>query len=311
MLFILSLLIAYFGLYLLFLKYIKKIEFTKSNLLIYTKKFIFRIFISISVWIALIASFIIYQNKINPVELKTYTLINEKENRIIKFQEMAHLASPSFYETVKNRIKETKSNSWVLYFEWVKPANNPENLEKFNSLMWIKFWKETYKELNLLYGLKAQNNEEFLNLINDKDYQADVSFDDIINYFEENKYIIKDFKDSESIDISPILKEFKERYGFALSFIQLYNKSLINFMVKHQSLREFVMKQINKEDFFDIIINYRSEHLAKEIVKNKSDKDIFIIYGMEHYKSFLEYLNKLDGNNWKEINMEKTQLIKE
>lgn len=303
-------LFIYFLLYILFLRYIKKIPINKSNILSYLKLFFVKIVKMTLIVIALISSFIIYQNKINPVELKTYTLENKVDKRTIQFQEMAHLASPSFYETVKNKIKKEKTNSWILYFEWVKPAENPENLEKFNSLMWIQFGKETYKELNLLYGLKAQNNEEFLNLINEKDYQADVSFDDIISYFEKNKYPIINYKDSKPIDITPVLKEFKEKYSFAIPVIQQYNQSLINFMIKHSWLREFVMKKINKEDFFDIIINYRSEFLAKEVVKNKQDKNIFIIYGMEHFKSFFNYLNELDDNNWKLIKVENTQLIK-
>ena len=298
----------YFLCYLLWNKYISKnqVDFSDISCLVsYFKKFIIKICKLFWIVIMLVWSFGLYQNTINPVEMPQYTITNG--SKTVVFQTMAHIASSQFYLNVQNEIRSHKENGYVLDFEGVKPATKDIDQEKFNSLLGVKFSKDTYKNLKELYGLDNQDNTKFLNIVNNKDYDTDVSFDDLIVQYEKEHGIIDPKTSSDPIDIGSTIDSFRENYWFFLPLIQWYNKAIINFTVKHSSVRQFIIGMINKKDFFDLAINYRSQYLA-DYINNSKDQKIFITYGMEHFESFFEDLKAKDPN-WKIVDEKWLQLI--
>lgn len=299
----------YFFLYLAYQKYrLKKDVNLKSwtNIKPYLIKFIKRILKLLLVLILIVASFDIYQNRINPAVMNQIEISNGSQT--LKFQEMAHMGSPSFYKTIVDDIKYNKERGYVLYFEWVKLSKDKIKEDKFNSLMGIQFSKSTYKELKTIYGLENQNNNDFLGLVNNKDYQVDVTIEDVINKYEKVYGTITIDKNAKPIDVWTTIWDFTKEFKPLLPVIRTYNRAIINFTIKNSLFRQNLVKLINKSNFFDVIINYRSESLAEEVVKRK-DKKIFVIYGMEHFKSFFNHLNKIDPDKWKIISNKEIQLI--
>lgn len=297
-----------FFLYISYKKFIKKEKINLKNsdeLKFQIKRFFIQLIKITWILIWLILSFWIYQNYLNPTEMIQYTMTNG--DKTLKFQSMAHIASNHFYDSVKKDIKENKNDWYVLYFEWVRPWTE-ENQEKFNNLMWIQFSKETYEQLKILYWLTNQVNSEFLNIVNDKDYNIDVDFDTIIKDYEKKYWPVIIDENKKPIEISWTVEQMTKELSYMLPAIQFYNKALINFTTKHQGLRKKLVEMMNKKDFFDIIIVNRSDYLAEEVMK-KTDKEIFVIYWMEHFDSFYKKLKELDPK-WEITWQKEIQLIK-
>ncbi|MDD5770037.1 MAG: hypothetical protein PHE25_03650 [Candidatus Gracilibacteria bacterium] len=158
--------------------------FSVENYKTFLNIFLYKVSSLMMALIIIIGGFSYYENEITPAKIPTFTISNG--DKTIVFQAMSHIGTPNFYEKIKENIIKLKKDSYVLYFEGVRPGTK-ENQESFNKALGVKLDSKTYENMSKLYGLINQDNHLFLGLVNDKDYNVDVSIDDIIG--EYNKII--------------------------------------------------------------------------------------------------------------------------
>lgn len=247
-------------------------------------------------------SFVYYHNYHKPFGMPTYYMTNWEKQ--ITFQGMIHIGQQSFYDTVKENLIAHKEDWYVLYYEWVKPAKNPENGEKFNKAIWFDFDADLYSNMSKLYGLEVQKNSDFLWLVNDLDYNVDVSMDDIIENYEK----IPDRHLSESkevVDInSSIIEAFAEMNDKQLYMFREIMYAIMWFFYKNESVWWFVKDNLANEALFKVILDKRNEYIADYIISNDHDK-VFIMYWELHFDWVFELLKENDSN-WR---IEKTDYL--
>lgn len=218
---------------------------------------------------------------------------------------MSHIASSEFYEWVKNDIIKAKKDDFVLYFEWVQPGST-ENMEKFNTALGVKFDAGVYDNLSKLYGIVAQDNELFLGLENNKDYNVDLSIDDIMELYTpstEKKWLPK-----EAYDINnDIVSRLSELSAKELAILRFINQSFLNFIMKNEVFRDTIIQNLGNTDLFEVILEDRNKHIVEEVY-NRKDEKIFILYGLMHFKWVLDILQQRDPN-WRIENIEYKQVI--
>ena len=257
-------------------------------------RFMYRFALFFSLTIIFLWMFFYYQNKINPAKLPEYTLSNWKKT--VVFQTMAHIWSDDFYNKIIQNISKRKKDWFVLFFEWVKPWNE-ENMNKFNLILWVNFDKSTYTNLSKLYWLRAQDNEEFLWIINNRDFNVDISIDEIIE-----KYTSKNIESSKQlkipIDIEKGVDEIVNNLSDNEMKLLVYiNRWIMNFIIKNDFVQDFATEKLWKTDIFEVILNDRNNVVSDNVIKSDYDK-IYVLYWLMHFRWVLENLQKND-KSWK------------
>jgi len=220
---------------------------------------------------------------------------------------MSHIASREFYEQVQESVKISKQNGYVLYYEWVRPGNQ-ENTQAFNAALGIDFNPEIYNNLSELYGIVAQNNNDFLWIINDKDYNIDISVDDIMEIYDE-KSQKKETEENKAIyDINAeIITQLTTLKPRELAILRFINQSFLNFIMKNETFRNTIIEIVGNTDLFSVILDDRNMHIVEEIVQ-RNDEKIFLMYGLMHFTWILELLQQTDST-WKIIDTKSDQVL--
>ena len=60
-------------------------------------------------------------------------------------------------------------------------------------------------------------------------------------------------------------------------------------MIKHESLRNFLISKLANQDIFSVILDERNKYIAQEILTRKDEK-IMILYGLMHFQGVFELL---------------------
>lgn len=281
--------------------------------------YLYKISISLSLLIIIIGGFCYYQNNISPANLPLYTLSNGK--KIIKFQTMSHIGRYDFYDSIVLNIGREKSNGYILFYEGVKPGKE-ENMALFQKLLGFQFWADFYQKYSNLYGVVAQDNSKFLGIRNKKDFNVDLSIDDIIQLYvnktlseEEKEQYKKDLKlwkgetilysmnmeTEDSLD-SEVFKRLSNLDEKSLVAVRYFNTALLNYFIKHTTVQDFLLEKVGKQDIFSVILEERDSYLAQELQKSKFDK-IYLLYGFLHFEWVFNILQKEDPN-WKIVKEE-------
>lgn len=285
----------FYGFYFLYSKLRKReLKSIKEYLLYFYHRI--AVFILIVLWF--FWSLFYYENSISPAKLPEYTISDGK--KIIKFQGMAHIWSDDFYWKIRNNVINYKKDWYVLFFEWVKPGSTVNN-DKFNKMLGINFSKETYIDLSKLYWLRAQNNKDFLWLVNDKDYNVDTTIDEIVSQYEAKYWVVTKMqneviKQEVPFDVEKYVAEIVSTLNDREMKILIYvNRAIMNFIVKSQAIQDFALEKTGSKNVFDIILNNRNKILATEIEKSEHNK-MYVLYGLLHFKWVFEILQKSDSN---------------
>lgn len=286
--------IAYF-LYWMYKKLISKTFtiFSKENYKIFLNEFLYKTWIIIVLLITILWSFSYYQNEISPARMPTYTITNWEKTLV--FQTMSHIWSQDFYDKVKEKITEYKKNWYVLYFEWVRPWTK-ENHEAFDKALWVKFDENTYENMSKLYWLVNQNNEMFLGLVNDKDYNVDVSIDDIMNDYQDLKK--QNWTQNREYQVpldawELIINELSKLKENELKVLRYINKAFVNVIVKSPELQSSIQNNFANQELFEVILNKRNQIIADKII-NSEDKNIIATYWMLHFDWIFKILKQND-----------------
>lgn len=287
--------IFFFVIYSLWRKFRKKEQKSMKE---FGKVFLYRIANIILIVSIIIFSFAYYHNSISPANMPLHTVSNWKKTVI--FQNMSHIWTHEFYEAVKKNIKKAKENDYVLYFEGVKPGTT-EGVEKFNTAIWIQFWPELYPNLSKLYDVTFQDNLSLLWIVNDKDYNIDLSIDEIIEIYEEKKSLSPPSERSQidvpidaSQEIINYLSDLNER---ELKILVFLNRWIINFMIKSDATQDFLTWNFWNKELFDVILEWRNKILTDKIIHSEHNK-IIVTYGLMHFDGVMEILQQ-DDPKWK------------
>lgn len=290
-------------------KYLRKKESLEFKH--FLKYFIYKVSLYACIILAVLGSFMYYQNSISPAMMPQFTLTNG--NQTIVFQAMSHIASEDFYKNVSRDIRGYKQQWYVLYYEWVKPGSE-ENSQDFNKALWINFDAGLYDNFSKLYWVVAQDNSDFLTLENNLDYNIDIDIDQIMDIYREKTALWdnaekKSFLQSEGTqDMNAIIiNQLAELNNRQLTALRYINQSLLNFMIKQENLRNIIVEKVANQDLFSVILDSRNEHIVQEI-QDRWDEKIVIIYWLMHFDWVFELLKEQDPN-WQITSTSYSQLI--
>ena len=153
----------------------------------------------------------------------------------------------------------------------------------------------------------------FLWLVNEKDYNVDISIDEIVEIYEsknpENIQETGSWSNLEKIyNIEEeVLSQLDNLSGKELFLIRYFNQAVINFIMKHDGLRDSILSLTGRDDIFKVILDDRNEFLAENIIESDFKK-IYILYGLMHFQWVLEILQANDPS-WKVITTQYSRVI--
>lgn len=276
-----------------FFKKTPLVFFSIENYTLFLEFFLYRAMWIILLLIGFLWSFSYYQNELSPATLPRYTISNG--DKTVVFQTMSHIWSENFYTTVQNTIFSYKQKWFVLFFEWVQ-SGTQENNNKLDQALWMNFNETTYDSLSKLYGLVQQDNSKFLNLVNNKDYNIDISIDDIITSYEK----IKKENGLENRTYSPpinttelVTKELSELPENKLQLLKYVNRAFINVILKNESLQANIQNTFANKELFEVILTKRNEFISNAILKSQ-EKNIIATYWLLHFQGIFELLQASD-----------------
>ena len=282
-----------------FWKKLRKKEFLTFDKFI--NYFLSRVLIWIYISVFIIAGLSYYGNEKNPAPMPTY-IISNWEKTII-FQAMSHIWSKEFYQKIKQDLIRAKKEWYIYFYEWVKDWTK-ENKEKFNKAIWIKFDKNLYKNFSKLYWVTQQDNSIYYNLVNNLDFNIDLTIDEIVEAYEklwknsQNKKSI--LQNDEIVDVNwEIIKTLSQLNEKELKILRYVNKAMLNLLIWNEKIQTTLTNNFTNKNLFKIILDKRNEVLSYEIINSKYNK-IYITYWLLHFKWVLELLQKND-KNWKII----------
>ena len=322
--------IIYFIFSALYIKYVKK-DFIQVWEIF--KIFLYKISIMILIIFTIVWWFLYYNNSISPASLQIYK-ISSDEKEII-FQTMSHIWTKKFYKQVEENIIDAKKKWYVLFYEWVKLEKKEKEMlsddEKIKRKILWKYSKSfqkqkklqddfnkaldiiLYKKFSKLCGLVVKNNQQFLWLINNKDFNIDLSLEEILKIYKQKIKNKKQTKKSINLDKveginKKILNLLKNVNKKELKVLVWVNRWIMNFIVKNDNFRKKILELSGKQDIMWVILDNRNKYLVKEILNSKHKK-IIIIYWMMHFEWVFEELRKAD-KTWKIDSKEEIFFIK-
>ncbi|MDD4151737.1 MAG: hypothetical protein PHR68_03925 [Candidatus Gracilibacteria bacterium] len=269
----------------------------------FSMNFVYRTSLFLIIFSIILGGFAFYQNKINPAMMPVYHITNG--NKKIVFHAMSHIASPGFYNDVKDDISSLKNDNFVLFYEGVKPGKE-ESYDKFDKALGVKFDADLYVNMSKLYGLIKQDNSMFLGLLKNKDKNVDLSMDEIVKLYEKDKTLSGEKDDLKMpVDANVLITELLSKLDDKqLSILRFINQSIMNTIIKNQNIQDSMASAIGNKTIMDTILGKRNTYLIKAI-KEEKNKNIVITYGLLHFKGVFEELQKQD-KNWK---LEKTDYL--
>ena len=117
-------------------------------------------------------------------------------------------------------------------------------MKKFDAAMGFVFDASLYSNISKLYGLREQRNKEFLGIENTKDYNVDISIDDIIKLYEKrlSAESQKKLTTKSPIDIAPLVDaSLKNMTPHELAYIMYMNRALMNFIMKNDTAQQAII----------------------------------------------------------------------
>lgn len=267
----------------------------------YIKLFIYKVCLFIYIIIIIIWGFAYYNNDINPAKMPEYTISNWKKT--VVFQAMSHIAKKDFYDQISKNIRDFKTSSGVYFYEWVKPWSK-ESSQKFDEALWVNFTPDLYKYMSRLYGVTFQDNNDFIWLVNNLDFNVDLNLDEIVKIYEKKvtKSNIEKKENTQIINASEqILNELSSLNDKELKILIYVNQAILNVIIKNDSQAKELLTYIWNTDLFSVILEDRNKNLVDSIVKSEYSK-IYITYWLLHFDWMYKLLQE-NNPNWKIVNI--------
>ena len=291
----------FYGFHLLWIK-IKKKEKDKIKYPDYVIEFWKKMSLWFIIVTIILSSFAYYQNEKNPAQMPEFTISNW--DKTIIFQAMSHIWNKDFYEQIRQNLISAKEEWYVYFFEWVTPGTE-ENAIKFNEAIGIKFEDDLYENFSKLYWVSYQDNRIYYGLVNDLDFNVDVSMDYIMEEYDRQVSMMSwSTNPAESklpLDANKqIIESLATLNDKELKLLVYINQAILNFIIKSNGLQDLITENFSNNTLFDIIIDWRNDVLANEIIESEYDK-IYVTYWLLHFEWVMKILSENDSA-WKIIN---------
>lgn len=194
----------------------------------------------------------------------------------IVFVGMMHVAKPEFYEAVKHKMDSLQNEGFVVFYEGGKLNINSE--KKINAEDSVYYWKFR-KLMGIDPMLKYSQIEPFstfvakYRLVDQPDYTV--------------LGVRPDLAYSTDIPLREMINEYERRAGV----IQLDSCDYATPFGSQQQLCHYESMKAKKIFTYDIVLDYRNQHIVKEIKASHHPK-IVLIYGKKHYDGVKQLLLK-------------------
>ncbi len=184
-------------------------------------------------------------------------------DKIVEYIDMVHISNNTFYNNVRKEVLRAKKDDYVLFYEYIDYTKVEGELAlKSRKMAGFLPSEEGYGKVAkplIDKGYVVQKNDMFLNLINSKDFRADITPEQLINKYEELYGVIE-------LDATDI----------------------------NTPIGEPIATILPTKKTEQVILHYRNNYLAKAI--NSSEyKKIIVLYGAAHRKGLIQELKKLDS----------------
>lgn len=183
-------------------------------------------------------------------------------NRIVRFVEMQHVAKPEFYQSVKALVISSKTEGFVLFYEFIDFYElddfGQRKVRKAVGFLPMPDIYGTIFEADTDDSIVVQNNDLFLGLVNNLDFNVDLSAQEFLAAVENRFGTIK-------LDSSD----------------------------HNTPIDEFAPKPLTLPGLQDIVIEHRNELLARATAQSEYEKTI-ILYGAAHREGFFDAISRLE-----------------
>jgi|GEM_PF-933329 len=115
-------------------------------------------------------------------------------------------------------------------------------MKKFDQALGINFTPDLYKNFSRLYGLTFQDNSQLLGLVNNYDFNIDLTIDEIIRLYDElpkneAKNIPSEVQDVDTL----VLEELSKLNEKQLQILVYVNQAIMNFIIKNDKLQKGIL----------------------------------------------------------------------
>lgn len=189
----------------------------------------------------------------------------KSDTKQLRFVKMHHIGKKEFYNNVSALVEKAKNENYVLYYEWIKFDLSTEiEKRKIRKLTGFIPSEEGYRELISMIGddsLVVQDNNQFLGLVNNKDYLVDITHTELLDKFE-----------------------------------QLHGKLILSEADLEAPIKEFLDVDISESKVNDVLLTERNKIIVEHITTHPHSK-IIVLYGANHEEGVIELL-KQENPSW-------------
>lgn len=205
-----------------------------------------------------------------------------------------HIASSSFYDTVRADMQKLIWQDYVFFYEGVRPGTD-ESLERLSTLLGTDVSPEMYDTLSRLAGLEPQNPEEFTGIL--PSTNVDISTDDIVRIAGEQNI----WNPTEiPTDVIKKIETYYPRMNKAQKYISyVFSRAVMNIILRVYERPDIVEKLEIQVPVFAVILGERNANIVRTIEASPSQK-IYMHYGALHYAGVLAGLQQKDPR-WQEV----------
>lgn len=231
----------------------------------------------------------------------TWMYVIKNWDKEIIFQWMHHVWTQKYYDQVRNNIKKYKQDDFIFVYEGITLLESASGSQVDTKLKNIFAGTDFFVNKYFI----SEEKKDFLWIVNDKDYNIDISNKEIEELYEKWANIIPSSQSEKK------QKFFNEQFlrKEILDYKQKYITILdVKIIWAYYNAILFLGEYFNSNSMNDvlldsILVNYRNEHLLNGIIK-LDNKKIFIMYWEWHIKWFYELLKK-QNDNWEIIEIKK------
>ena len=208
---------------------------------------------------------------------------NHKE---IVFIPMHHIGKPVFYKNVRHKIDSLRNASYILYYEGVTYHKNNDSMNMDTATLKIR------KVLGL--DMKSmRTNGGYIDTVNHTLSGRKIKV--VSKYKMVNQprsAMLYDTLQDRKVDVylSDLLLYLEEKLG---------KVALTDCDFNTKNGEKYSCKKFNYKKGKKLMMSYRNNFIANEIIKDEHRK-IVLIYGAMHFKGILEELQKQDSS-WQQI----------
>lgn len=199
-----------------------------------------------------------------PIEMHRYTLTNG--DRVIVFQEMIHLAEPSFYDQVLKDEAYYKRHGYRFVYERVR--GTPQQEAALIKLLGLP--SGYLQKMAPALGLDTQSSPRYWGMIGPHDVNADLTADQVLNLAQAAGIKPESVPPSEDR-----LLAGGPPHGARRFFLHALVRLMLN-------ARDILPKPPQMEAMMHIILQTRNQRLF-QVVQSLPDRKILIHYGMLHF----------------------------